>query len=290
VPDLQDHPEYVALMAAVRAAPPDDLPRLVLADWLEEHAHDEWAEFVRAQCEVERHPHADRIFADTYTDTESVHRDWQSALTAARRVRELWPAVGLAIFPDHLRDGQRPHVTRNGRCFFSVERGFGLPQSEVRRGFVSGIECSLDDWCGPECRECDGGGWVRRPFSQTEWEGCPACGGVGRAGGIGPRVGQQHPIERVTLTDREPDLLPYSQFGWWAVRDPVRQTPAHIPWVLFDQLDGGTDVSDRDELRCMSYHSQPAALAALSDAAVGWATGRPTRNEFWKVSTVVRLR
>jgi uncharacterized protein (TIGR02996 family) len=290
VPDIQDHPEYRALLAAVRASLDDDLPRLVLADWLEEHDHPEWAEFIRSQCEVERHPHADRIFADTYTDADAVLRDWQDALTAARRVRELWPAVAAAMFPDELRDGQRPHITRNGRCYLSVESGFHRPQYEVRRGFVSGVECSLDDWCGPECRECEGGGWVLKRFSLSEWEGCPACDAVGRVDGLGPQLARQHPIERVTLTDREPDLLPYSQCGWWAVRDPARQTAAHIPWVLFDQLDGGTNVSDRDDRLCMAYHSQPAAYAALSDAAVGWAAGRPTRNEFWRVTTEVRMR
>lgn len=31
----------------------DDAPRLILADWLEEHDHFEWAEFIRVQCELE---------------------------------------------------------------------------------------------------------------------------------------------------------------------------------------------------------------------------------------------
>ena len=56
--DLQDHPEYRQLVNAVRAAPDDDLPRLVLADWLEEHDAPEWAEFIRVHCEAARHPHA----------------------------------------------------------------------------------------------------------------------------------------------------------------------------------------------------------------------------------------
>lgn len=51
-------PELVALLAACRARPADDLPRLVLADWLEENGQPERAEFVRIQVEVS-HPTAD---------------------------------------------------------------------------------------------------------------------------------------------------------------------------------------------------------------------------------------
>lgn len=45
-----------ALLAAVLAAPADDLPRLVVADWLEEHGEPERAEFIRVQCELDRTP------------------------------------------------------------------------------------------------------------------------------------------------------------------------------------------------------------------------------------------
>jgi uncharacterized protein (TIGR02996 family) len=43
-----------ALLAAIRAAPADDAPRLVYADWLDEHGHPERAEFIRVQCELAR--------------------------------------------------------------------------------------------------------------------------------------------------------------------------------------------------------------------------------------------
>src|SRR5262249_59317374 len=50
------NPELHSLLAGVRAAPLDDAPRLVLADWLEEHATGEAdrarAELIRAQCHV----------------------------------------------------------------------------------------------------------------------------------------------------------------------------------------------------------------------------------------------
>jgi uncharacterized protein (TIGR02996 family) len=45
-----------ALQRAVAAAPDDDLPRLVFADWLEEHGEPEHAAFVRAQVELAATP------------------------------------------------------------------------------------------------------------------------------------------------------------------------------------------------------------------------------------------
>lgn len=51
-------PELVALLAACRARPADDLPRLVLADWLDENGDPDRAEFVRVQVELS-HPTAD---------------------------------------------------------------------------------------------------------------------------------------------------------------------------------------------------------------------------------------
>jgi uncharacterized protein (TIGR02996 family) len=43
-----------ALLNAILAAPDDDLPRLVYADWLEEHDRAERAEFIRVECELAR--------------------------------------------------------------------------------------------------------------------------------------------------------------------------------------------------------------------------------------------
>ena len=41
-----------ALVRAIIAAPDDDLPRLVYADWLDENGRPERAEFIRVQCEL----------------------------------------------------------------------------------------------------------------------------------------------------------------------------------------------------------------------------------------------
>jgi uncharacterized protein (TIGR02996 family) len=46
--------ERAALLKAICENPDDDTPRLVFADWLQEHGEEERAEFIRVQCEVAR--------------------------------------------------------------------------------------------------------------------------------------------------------------------------------------------------------------------------------------------
>jgi uncharacterized protein (TIGR02996 family) len=50
-------PDETALLAAVLAAPDDDAPRLVFADWLEENGEAERAELIRCQIELTKPPH-----------------------------------------------------------------------------------------------------------------------------------------------------------------------------------------------------------------------------------------
>ena len=45
-----------AFLDAIRESPDDDVPRLIFADWLDDHGEPERAEFVRLQCELARLP------------------------------------------------------------------------------------------------------------------------------------------------------------------------------------------------------------------------------------------
>src|SRR5262245_52797684 len=51
--------DEAALLAAIRDAPDDDLPRLAHADWLEEHGRQDRADSVRAQVARARLPEDD---------------------------------------------------------------------------------------------------------------------------------------------------------------------------------------------------------------------------------------
>jgi len=55
--------ESEAFLAAICANPADDLPRLVYADWLDEHDQSNYAEFIRMQCEMARVPRYEKVWA-----------------------------------------------------------------------------------------------------------------------------------------------------------------------------------------------------------------------------------
>src|SRR5262245_48701346 len=48
-----------AFLDAIIAAPEDDAPRLVYADWLDDHGDSDRAEFIRVQCDLARRPKYD---------------------------------------------------------------------------------------------------------------------------------------------------------------------------------------------------------------------------------------
>jgi uncharacterized protein (TIGR02996 family) len=56
-----------AMLAAVAASPADDTPRLVFADWLDEHGEEAYASFVRKQVELARLSPRIRVLASSYT-------------------------------------------------------------------------------------------------------------------------------------------------------------------------------------------------------------------------------
>src|SRR5262245_26030833 len=49
---LWAHPQLLALVHAAKLSPEDDAPRLVLADWLDDHGEHDRAEFVRCQLRL----------------------------------------------------------------------------------------------------------------------------------------------------------------------------------------------------------------------------------------------
>jgi uncharacterized protein (TIGR02996 family) len=84
--------EQRALWAAIRANPADETPRLVYADWLQEHGDEARAEFIRVQCELGKLPYDRRKQRKRRAELEAK----ESALLAAHKrhwVEELRAAV-----------------------------------------------------------------------------------------------------------------------------------------------------------------------------------------------------
>ena len=85
-------PENPELLRAIAAAPDDDLPRLVYADWLDENGQDVRAEFIRVQCQIAG-LEADRERA---RPAHAVLWDRQNELRRGHLGELLGPLVGLA--------------------------------------------------------------------------------------------------------------------------------------------------------------------------------------------------
>ena len=75
------HPQLLALLKAARLAPHDDTPRLVLADWLEEHGDPARAEFLRLQI---------LLAADTPREQEQRAGAWQRQQDLRDRCGGAW--------------------------------------------------------------------------------------------------------------------------------------------------------------------------------------------------------
>jgi uncharacterized protein (TIGR02996 family) len=112
-----------ALLDAIFAAPADDTPRLVYADYLQEHGQEHYAEFIRLQCAAARC----RVWsAEANGLWERIGRVW------ARLADEWWPAT--AEYWPGIPHG---HIN-NDYCLDAVhfDRGLLRPTVAVTAGQV----------------------------------------------------------------------------------------------------------------------------------------------------------
>ena len=112
-----------ALWRAIRANPDDDTPRLVYADWLDEHNEPARAEFVRVQCEIERLRPDQRARRKVIPGLE--HRAW--VLQTANRARWLEPLFRVLV-----------------RKAPGAKLETWVPGVSFRRGFVHDIPLDID--------------------------------------------------------------------------------------------------------------------------------------------------
>jgi uncharacterized protein (TIGR02996 family) len=203
--------ERDCFMKAICESPDDDLPRLVFADWLEEHGEGERAEFIRVQCELEAEhvwdggcevcgePGIGRWCAGCLSE-----RDRRDALRC--RERELFANRCRTWFPnptDHEWKWDRPGEADHGNTY----RGRSL----FRRGFVQSLILTAADflrvergllWCPTPCGKCEGtgldnigvinpndliGDWDVDRYKETFLRAygftppsCPPCSGTGK--------------------------------------------------------------------------------------------------------------
>lgn len=167
------------LMQAILQDPADDLPRLIAADWLDENGDPDRAEFIRLGIEQNK-------FAS--------HLQEFLNLTAKLKV----------VVGDHPAGKYADNVYKWFKDIIDMK-----VDVRIRRGFPDEIHCTLAEFMGGECRNCDEGRDRWREYDGTE-EGmvregdCLKCKGTGRIEGIAKRLGSLWPVTKVVLTDRRP--------------------------------------------------------------------------------------
>ncbi len=280
-----DHPDLIALRAAVLAAPADDVPRLAYADRLEELGEPERAEFIRLQCELAR-------------ETRKTYRP-----KLERGIKKLLRGcVTLRTCPwvNEWLDGYKFGFSADGWGYAVVPMS---PSVRFRRGFVAHVTCPLAAWLGERCGRCRGDGRVgwrvgrgglntgpliaRRPAGNA----CSDCRGTGYVGGVAAAVCGSQPVETVTLSDREPWVQSVHPrlTGWWEDSPQHRHSDAGdvLPTVMMEAM--ADDPRRKDHGSGVRFGGRPAhtpggvilfesravALDALSAAALsvgrGWA-------------------
>jgi uncharacterized protein (TIGR02996 family) len=78
------HPEADAFLDAIFDHPEDDTPRLVYADWLQEHGQENYAQFIRLQCAAAHHPlwsdEANRLWEEIGRVWNRLYHEWRPAM------------------------------------------------------------------------------------------------------------------------------------------------------------------------------------------------------------------
>src|SRR3954465_3302831 len=82
-----------AFFDPIRDAPADDAPRLIFADWLDEHGQPDRAEFIRVQCAMDRLPAETGRWKDLFDRSLRLEREGRATWTAWAQERVLEPRL-----------------------------------------------------------------------------------------------------------------------------------------------------------------------------------------------------
>jgi uncharacterized protein (TIGR02996 family) len=256
------------LLRAILAAPDDDLPRLVLADCLDENA--------TASVPCDRCQTGGVCNGKIYTGMDGMK--WitcpkcngrcHTGNGRAERAEFIRVQVELAKWTYPLQTNapliarERELLERWNRTWFHPVREW-VTMYEVRRGFVDAVHCTLQHFVGDVCG-CTmiGGEQWHDPLPD-----CPDCSGTGRTEVLARRLFDRHPVTKVVLTDREPVPNQYGgQLVAWTFGDPAHRT-SDVPYSLIHwmhRLRG----EEPEGQSWIHFPTRELALSALSAACV----------------------
>lgn len=240
------------LLRAVIADPAADTPRLVFADWLDDHGRDgvecpgckPWAHAVHWVTGHTPNPYSDpywqvcrkcggsAVVPNGYAERAafvradvSVFRDGPARLAETRKLfRKVYPDTDRYLFTR----------SRTGPGFETPARPRVLIRCLVRRGFVAEVRGPLAFFWAACGGGCDGSG------AWAEWRTprpCPHCGGKGQwPTGAFVDLARVEPIEAVRLTDRRPMTPPDGPGRRWCRRGGIVADRDDYAWELPDRV------------------------------------------------------
>lgn len=131
-----NHPDWPAFVAAIVAEPDDDTPRLVAADFLEEHGDPDRAAFIRVQIALTR---LDASNSGALGEAAALWRKEAVYLGPKSVYPHLWASIEC---PELVRVVPRTH-TSTPLAHLHVE---GVERLTWRRGFVERVSCPAVEW------------------------------------------------------------------------------------------------------------------------------------------------
>jgi uncharacterized protein (TIGR02996 family) len=148
--------EEQAFLQAIAEAPYDDVPRLIYADWLDDHGQAERGDLIRVQCELARLPEEDPA---------------RGALT--RRLRRLLRPANRAVW-----EAARPTFTAKG----DFVRGFLMPR--LKEPVATFVARGPEDFASFPLWHVTLTGLARIPDRAQRVAELAACPNLLRAGGL----------------------------------------------------------------------------------------------------------
>jgi uncharacterized protein (TIGR02996 family) len=259
-----------AFLQAIRESPSDDAPRLIYADWLEEHRQADRAEFIRVQCRLagltESHPEASLLSSRAETILRKHWYEWVGPLRDIvgpwrDRYGERW--LGEEFHPDGLR--------------------------RFQRGFVDGISLEADSFLRHSSK-------LRLLIPQLSWLYLWRAGGRADALANTPELTGLATLGFTDYYDaplKAHDAAAFSaspylhglsalRLGWNSLGDEGVEALAEAPWLVsvteLDLSDNGLSdravraltasphLSNLRTLRLRRNYISPDGVAALTDA------------------------
>lgn len=274
--------DELAIIAGIKAEPESDVPRLVYADWIEEHGRSLQAEFIRVQCELEpiRKKKTSLVKSFKAREDEIAYSSVQDALPSLKKAAPDWEdwsvtwnsvdSFGLSLFKENGNEI---------RC--TIRRGF---IEEVSGKFLSlvGGTCSRcrDDGTligDPDCPQCDGLGRIEVDYHRVgdcdrcRPVSCPDCGGDKIIKPMLPEIIKWNPVTKVTANDKSPqsvrEFLKY--YCFWQKSPKNGMTSCQLPSRIFKFLRTGS--CQKPRVRHKRYPANQDAHADLSQAMIRWA-------------------